>query len=153
MVDLSEFKTDTRAINDGSWIRVNEALYGDLEILTRGFTDDFVDANNARMGKAAQDYGGDRTLIPNSELRRLNASLLEDFLVLDVKNLKRGETAVTVADFHAMLYDPAFNRLARACWDAAGRVSTRSMAQLENARGNSLPPFASGSNGAASATS
>lgn len=147
MVDLAEFQTDTRAINDGTWVRVNEALYGDLEILTRGFTDAFVDANNARMSKAAADFNGDRTMIPNSKLREINASLLEDHLVVDVRNLVSAGNPVPVAEFHSMLYDPAYGKLARACWEAAGRVTTRSVAQVGAARGNLPSPSASGSNG------
>jgi hypothetical protein len=150
MVELSEFRTDTRAINDGVWIRVNEAAYGDLDILSRGFTDDFVDAQNARVTKAAEPYGGERTRVPNSEMRTINASLLEDFLVLDVRNLRDGERVVEVAQFHMMLYDPAYNRLARACWEAAGRVTTRSEAQVKAASGNSHAPFASTSTGVVS---
>jgi hypothetical protein len=148
MVDLSEFRTDTKAINDGVWLRVNEAAYGDLEILSRGFTDDFVDAQNARIAKAAEPYGNDRTRVPNSLMRQINASLLEDYLVLDVRNLKNGEADVEVGAFHMMLYDAAFNRLSRACWDAASRVTTRSEAQLKSAVGNLPPRSEPGLNGA-----
>jgi hypothetical protein len=150
MVSLSEFRSDTRAINDGVWIRVNEASYGDLEIKSRGFTDDFVDAQNTRLGKAAEAYNGDRTRLPNSELRKINASLLEDFLVLDVRNLTDGDQVVPVAVFHTMLYDPAFNRLSRACWEAASRVTTRSEAQIKAASGNSHAPSGFTSTGATS---
>lgn len=150
MVELSEFKTDTKAINDGVWIRVNEATYGNLEILSRGFTDDFVDAQSARMTKTAEAIGCPRDQIPNSKLREVNATLLEDFLVVDVRNLLTKGEPIPVSDFHAMLYDPAYNKLSRACWDAASKITTRSAAQLENARGNLPRPLESGSNGATS---
>jgi hypothetical protein len=139
MVSLSEFRSDTRSIQDGAWIRVNEAAYGDLDIMTRGFTDEFIDAQNARLSKAAEPYGGDRTRIPNGEQRRINATLLRDFLVLDVRNLLNGDEPVSVEAFHAMLFDAAFVRLARACWDAAARITARSAAQMEAASGNSSP--------------
>ena len=137
MVKLSEFRSDTKSIQDGAWIRVNEAAYGDLDIMTRGFTDEFIDAQNARLSKAAEPYAGDRTRIPNAEQRRINASLLTDYLVIGVRNLMDGETEVAVEDFHKMLVDPSLNRLARACWDAAARVTARSVAQVEAAAGNS----------------
>jgi hypothetical protein len=139
VVSLAEFRADTRAIQDGAWIRVNEAAYGDLDIMTRGFTDEFVDAQNARLAKAAEPYGGDRSRIPNAEQRRINATLLRDFLVIDVRNLMNDGQPVEVEAFHALLFDPAFTRLARACWDAASRVTARSQAQMEAAAGNSQP--------------
>jgi hypothetical protein len=152
MVSITEFRSDTRSINDGDWVRVDAARYGDLEIFSRGFTDEFVDAQNNRTGKAAEAYVGDKTRIPNSELRKINASLLEDFLILDVRNLTDDAgIAVTVDTFHSMLYEPQYSRLARASWEAAARISTRSMAQLDAARGNSPQPSVSHSNGATSA--
>lgn len=150
MVDLAEFRVDTKAINDGVWIRVDEQDYQDLEILSRGFVDDFVDAQNARMAKAAEAYGGDKTRIPNSVMRQVNATLLEDFLVIDVRNLTANGEPVKVADFHAMLYDPAFSKLARASWLASSRVTTRSATQLAAASGNSPAPWTPGSPGATS---
>jgi hypothetical protein len=151
---LRDFRTDTRAIRDGTWVRVNEALYGDLEILTRGFTDEFVDANKARTRHAAARYGGDPERIPNSEMRDLNAGLLREYLVLDVRNLLDDDgEVVKIAEFHGLLGDPAYGQLARACWDAAGRVSTMSAAQLEESVKNSLRLSKSNSNGELQPTS
>ncbi|MDR3474428.1 MAG: hypothetical protein P4M09_22495 [Devosia sp.] len=139
MAKLASFRTDTRAIQDGKWIRVSEALYDDLEILTRGYTDAFVDAQTARLTKAATPYDGNQTQIPNAERRQVNAGLLREFLVLDVRNLMGDdEQPVTRDAFLAMLDDPAYGRLARACWEAAGRVSTQSVAQVAAAAGNSV---------------
>ncbi len=148
MADLKEFQVDTRAIADGVWIEVNPAAYGDLEILSRGFTDEFVDAQNRKMTNAAEQYSGDRAQITNSQLRSINASLLEDYLVVNVRNLTSSGQPVPVEDFHSMLYKPEFHRLARACWEAAARVTTRSVAQIETAKGNSPARSESGSAGA-----
>jgi hypothetical protein len=138
MARLSEFRVDSRAIADGAWVRVDEALYGDLDILTRGFTDDFIDAQTARLARAATPYGGNQEKIPNAERRKINASLLRDFLVLDVRNLlDDADQPVSVQAFHGMLDDPAYYRLARACFEAAGRVSSQSEDQLRHALGNS----------------
>jgi hypothetical protein len=152
MVSINEFRADSKAINEGDWVRVDSARYGDLEILTRGFTDDFIDAQNARTEKLAESFMGDRTRILNSDMRKMNASLIEDYLVIDVRNLtdEKGEP-VSVALFHAMLYQPEYARLARASWAAAARISTRSVAQMEDARGNLPKPSASASNGGTSA--
>jgi hypothetical protein len=152
MALLSDFRVDSRAINEGKWVRVNETLYEDLEILTRGFTDDFIDAQNARLAKAAEPYNGDQTRIPNAVRRQVNAGLLRDFLVLNVRNLwedAEKTQAVPVQDFVAKLGDQDYNILARACWEAAGRVSAERGALLKAAVGNS--PIASATGSAATA--
>jgi len=152
MVSINQFRGDTKAINDGDWVRVDEARFGDLEIRTRGYTDEFIDAQNRELARAAEEFNGDRDRIPNSDRRRINARLLEDFLVLDVRNLTDdGGLPISVATFHSMLYQQEYSRLAAASWQAAQRVSTRSRAQTERALGNSQPPSAPTSNGATSA--
>lgn len=135
MAKLKDFRTDTQAINDGVWIKVG-AEFDDLEILTRGFTDQFFDAQEARLERAAQAYGGDRAKIPNAERRTVNASLLEDFLVLDVRNLDDEGKPVSKEDFYSMLYTPQYGMLARACWSSAGKVSSMSAEKLKVALGN-----------------
>jgi hypothetical protein len=138
MANLNEFRSDTRAINDGIWVRVNEA-FGDLEIQVRGFTDGFHDARAARTAAAAEPYAGDEKRIPNAETRRINASLMQDFLIIGVRNLHHDDTGaeVTVEEFHKFLFQPEYGRLSRLCWEAAGRVSARSIAQVEAAAKNS----------------
>jgi hypothetical protein len=143
MARLQDFRSDTRAIADGAWVRVDEAMYDDLEILTRGFTDAFVDAQNRRLAKAAQPFSGEQTRIPNAVRRAINAGLLKDHLVLGVRNLlDEHDQPVTLEAFVEMLADPAYGRLARACFDAAGQVSVKSAEQLEHAAGNSVNGFA-----------
>jgi hypothetical protein len=138
MAKLSSFLIDTRATADGAWIRVNEALYDDLEILTRGYTDEFVDAQAARQRKARMDLTlSENDPLPNAVARKLNASLLRDFLVLDVRNLTADDgSAVTIEEFHAMLDQPEAQRLARACWDASAKASVRTKEQADAALGN-----------------
>lgn len=151
MAKLANFRVDTRAINDGAWIRVGPE-YDDLEILSRGFTDDFLDAQEARLQKAAQAYNGDQAKIPNGERRSINASLLEDFLILDIRNMvdELGKV-VEIKDFHSMLYEPDYSMLSRACWLSAGRVTNTSAEKLKSQLGNSVASSRSISPGAGSA--
>jgi hypothetical protein len=142
MAKLQDFRSDTRAIADGAWVRVDEAMYDDLEIMTRGFTDGFVDAQNRRLAKAAQPFNGDQGRIPNAIRRAINAGLLKDFLVLDVRNLlDEHEQPVTCDAFVEMLADPAYARLARACFEAAGKVTVLNAEQIEHASGNLVNGF------------
>lgn len=151
MARLRDFRSDTTAINDGSWVRVDEALFGDLDILSRGYTDAFIDAQAARERKAAEPYAGDTTRLPNAVRRSINATLLRDFLVLGVRNLlDDNDEPVAVEAFLDMLDDPACHRLTRACWLAAGRVNAMTAAQVDTALGNSSRPSASISTGVAS---
>lgn len=150
MAKLSSFRADTAAINDGVWIRVDETLYDDLEIFSRGQTDAYVDAAAARTRKAAEPYNGDATRIPNAALREVNASLLRDFLVIDVKNLSDDAgQPVTKEAFLDLLDKPEMNRLAQACWAASRRVTSMTKVQADDALGNSDRPSATISSGAA----
>jgi hypothetical protein len=151
MVKLSDFRSDTKAIQDGVWVRVDERNYGDLEILSRGSTDEFIDASADRWAKAAEKYGGDRSRIPNSEGRKIQASLFEDYLILDVRNLSDDDgNPVDVRTFHAMLYDPQFQKLSNACRDAVAKVNARQGEQTGQAEKNSVTPSQPHLNGATS---
>jgi hypothetical protein len=145
MARLKEFQSDQKAIDEGEWVLPGEAVYGDLEIKTRGFSDQFKEARARRWAKASAAYNG---TVPEALGRKINAELLADFLILDVRNLTHdsGEP-VTVAEFRKMLLLPEWDRLARACWDAAAMVTNRSMAQREDAAGNSSRPSGIGSIG------
>lgn len=135
-MDISTLKVDTRAMADGRWVTVGGA-YGDLKIMTRGFTDEFYDAQTAKLANAAQMFGGTQADVPNAIRRRINAELLKEHLVLDVTNLVAAGEPVPVAQFHEMLFQPDYVRLAAACWQAAARVSSLTKEQLESAEGNS----------------
>jgi hypothetical protein len=138
MAKLSAFRSNTKAIKDGAWVRVNEALYDDLEIQTRGYTDEFVDAQTMRLIRAAEPFNGDQTRIPNAVRRAVNAGLLREFLILDVRNLADDDDQpVTRESFLTMLDDPTYKVLARACFEAASRVSNQSAEQVKAAAGNS----------------
>lgn len=137
MPSLKEFRTDQRAIRDGTWERVNEA-YGELDILVRGYTDGFHDARTARMVDAALPYGGDQQRIPNGQQRLINASLMEEFLIIGVRNLVDDDgRPVELEEFHKLLYMPDYAKLSKMCWDAAARVTNRTISQIEAAAKNS----------------
>lgn len=148
MAKLSDFRSNSKAISDGVWIRVNEGLFGDMEILTRGFDDRFIDAQNSRLKKAAGKYANDRERIPNSEHREINATLLQEFLVLDVRGLEGDDgNPIDIKSFYVLLHDEDYSALTRACWEAAQRVTSMSQVQLEEALGNSHRRSQSTSNG------
>ena len=149
MVKVSEFITDPKAMSEGMWVRIDPAKYGDLEILSCGFTDEMLDARSELEWSAADRLGVDRTRLPNAEQRHINAQLLERYLIRDVRNLEDDEgKTVTVEQFHRMMYQQGYEQLSSAAWQAARRISTTTAKQMESALGNSLKLSKSSFNGA-----
>lgn len=137
MAKLSSLKIDSAAINDGRWVEI-EQIPG-LRIKTRGFTDQFVDAQNRRLSQAAEKFRGDVTRIPNAIRREINTGLLTDFLLLDVDGLfsDDAETVkISLDEFRQLLGNPDFSALSRACWEAASLVASGAAEQVEAAEGN-----------------
>ncbi|OAZ69010.1 hypothetical protein SRCM100623_02316 [Acetobacter pasteurianus] len=137
MLSLADLKTDSAAIADGKWVKIDK--YPGLEIKSRGYTDKFVDAQAQRLRKAAERFRGDVSAIPNAMRRNINAGLLRDFLVLDVKGLhhdREKKNPVTVEEFKELLGNPDYRELMAACWEAAALVTTQASEHAEEAEGN-----------------
>ena len=142
MARLSAFKIDSKAVETGSWVRAGEE-YDDLEILTRGFTDQYTDAHQAKLRKAAKGLGGDTSKLPIAISRALLVESLLQHVILDVRNLQDGSgQPVTMTAFAAMLSDPDYAELVSACLKAASRVGLAKADDLADAVGNSAPPSA-----------
>lgn len=144
MAKLSKFRTNSRAIQEGEWIVLGDE-YDDLEILTRGFTDAYFDAQAAKQRRAAVSLGGDVNKLPSAVRRAINVECLIQHVVLDVRNLTddNGNT-ITAEQFHTLLKDPDYAELVVGCYSAASRVGQRRKAELEDAVGNSEPAFSTG---------
>ena len=142
MARLSAFKIDSKMVEAGDWVRVGEE-YDDLEILTRGFTDQYTDAHQAKLRKAARGFGGDTAKLPISVSRALLVESLVQNVILDVRNLKddAGQPVLMPA-FVALLRDPDYAELVAACLKAASRVGLAKVDDLADAVGNSAPPSA-----------
>jgi hypothetical protein len=151
-MELEEFVTDPRAMKDGMWVTVDPAKYGELEILACGFTDEMIDARAEMEAAAAERLNIDVTRgqrLPNAEQRRINATLLERYLVRDVRGLTNKGNPISVEEFHRLMYLPGYENLSAAAWQASRRISTITASQMEQAMGNSLKPLTSSSNGQA----
>ncbi|AHJ69335.1 hypothetical protein [Granulibacter bethesdensis] len=147
MAFLEDLTVDAEAIEAGAWVRVDPRQFDDLEIRTRGFTDAFTDAQAAALDRLAVKYNG-RAQIPNADQRILNAQLLRDYLILDVRNLNhRDGTPVSLNDFLDLLAKREGVKLASACWIAVGKVTSASRDDLADMEGNSVTSSATSSNG------
>ena len=149
MAKLSDFVTDPRAMLDGMWVRVDPAKFGELEILSCGFTDEMLDARAELEWAVADRLGVDRNRLPNAEQRQVNATLLERYLIKDIRGLEDDDgKPISVEQFHRFMHQPGYENLSNAAWQAARRISTTTAKQMESALGNSLKPSLKNSNGA-----
>ncbi|MFS8368838.1 hypothetical protein [Acetobacter indonesiensis] len=137
MAKLSDLKIDSAAIADGVIVPIEE-IPG-LKIKVRGYTDQFIDAQNRRLSQAAEKFRGDISRIPNAIRRQINAGLLTEFLLVDVQGLYNDDAEtdpVTLDQFKTLLANPDYARLSRACWEAAALVQSGAVTQAEHAEGN-----------------
>lgn len=148
MTKLSAFRTNSRAIAEGEWVPVPE--YGDLEILTRGFGDQYADAMAMRQRRAAVGFNGDTTKLPAAIRRRINIECLIEFVLRDVRNLTHDdETPIDFAEFCELLRNPDYEPMVVACLQAASLVGQRQRLDIEEAAGPLVTHSAGLSNGAA----
>ncbi|MDO9712456.1 hypothetical protein [Paracraurococcus lichenis] len=138
MVELARFEQNYTAITEGAWIRVGEE-YGDLEIQTRGFTDQYTDAQTRRQRQAAKAYEGDVSRLPVALRRKINIDCLCDFVLMGVRNLTVQGTPVDFPTFCNLLKDPRYAPLVEASFRAVNRVGQQLEADIEDAVGNSVP--------------
>ena len=136
MAKLSQLKQDHAAITEGEWIRVGDE-YDDLEILTRGITDLYLDAQAAKQRRAAVGFGGAADRLPVAIRRQINVECLIAHVVLDVRNLTDDAgQPVSFAQFKDLLHDRDYTPLVSACFLAASQVGRRVAADVEEAVGN-----------------
>ena len=136
MAKLSQLKHHHAAITEGEWIRVGDE-YDDLEILTRGITDLYLDAQAAKQRRAAVGFGGDVDRLPVAIRRKINVECLIAHVVLDVRNLTDDAgQPVSFAQFKELLHGRDYTPLVSACFLAASQVGRRTAADLEEASGN-----------------
>ena len=134
MAKLANFKRNmTKAIDSGEWVRVGDE-YDDLEIMTRGFTDEYTDMRNALLRRTAtQKYRGDASKITTAEGRDITVDCLEAKCLLGVRNLvdDAGQPVVMPA-FLKMLRDPDYSDLFTAALVACANVGRARTADAED---------------------
>jgi hypothetical protein len=136
MARLAGFRVDARAIEDGDWVSPGEE-YDDLEIRTRGFTDAYYDAQNAKLRRASISVGGDVSKVSNARQREIRIECLIAHCTLDVRNLTGTDgEPVKFEAFCEMLRDPTYGELVVACIRAAALVGRVKEAEIMDAVGN-----------------
>lgn len=134
MAKLSKFKRDSSLTQTGEWIRVGDE-YDDLEILTRGFNDDYTDHRNAGIRKAATlNYRGDPSKIGAAETRSITIDSIVAHSLIDVRNLADDDgNPVSLDKFVTMLRDPDYLDLYLATITACAMVGRTRAAVTKDA--------------------
>jgi hypothetical protein len=142
MARLNAFKVDSQAIEAGQWVSPGDE-YDDLQLLCRGYTDVYYDAQAQKMRRAATAYGGDLAKVPNSIQRDIRIDCLIRHIVLDVKGLAdENGKAVDFARFCDLLRNPDYGQLVVATMTAASMVGRQIAQDKADASGNSATPSA-----------
>lgn len=146
MAKLALFRVNGRAVREGEWVPVEE--YGDLEILTRGFGDEYTDAQARKQRQAAKAYGGDTDRLPVKIRRQINVDCLISHVLRDVRNLEHDDgSPVTFPEFCDLLRDPDYPGLLLASFTAAAMAGARREVDLEEAVPPLAPSSGTGSSG------
>jgi hypothetical protein len=128
---------------EGDWITPGGEM-DDIEVLTKGYTDAYTDAQAQRHLRAAQAYGGDVSRVPNAILRKHNLDCLLKHCVSGVRNLKRANgEEITFEDVKVMVYEPQYRPLADGLFAATRLATLRRKTDLEELEGNSAASSAS----------
>jgi len=137
MARLNSFRVDSRLIEQGEWVSPGEE-YDDLEILTRGLTDQYSDARAAKLRRAALRYGGDVNKLPGSITRDITVECMIDHVLLDVRHLSDEDgNPIDFAGFKELLRNPDYSDLVIAALKAAAIVGTQRIRNAEDAEKNS----------------
>ncbi|WP_419900650.1 hypothetical protein [Roseomonas sp. USHLN139] len=139
MAKLSSFRLNKIALEQGEWISPGDE-YDDLEIRTRGLTDQYRDALAAKLRRAATGFGGDQSKIPGAIFRRHVVDALREHVLLDVRNIEDDAgKPLAFADFCKLLADVEYSDLREACLRAAAMVGRVAQEDKVEAAGFSAP--------------
>ena len=134
MANLKAFKVDSKAIETGQWVRVDDA-YDDLELLVRGYTDAYTDYRARKSRRVAAMYGGDVNAIPSAKAREILVDALVEHVIRDVRNLSdEAGNPINFDQFVTLLRDPDYHDLVVAVIRAAAKVGTANAVDLENTK-------------------
>lgn len=152
MARLSAFKVDSKKIESGEWVKPGED-WDDLEILTRGHTDKFIDSQAGRLRRAAKSMGGETEKLSLAIKRAVLIDCLIEFCLLDVRGLSDDEgNKITFDQFTELLRSGDYPSLVTAAIFAAAQVGNKRSAEIEEAVKNLSAPSEPTSNGVASDT-
>ena len=135
MRKISAFKKNPAVQAEGVWKRPDAGE--DLEIKSRGFTDEYTDAQAAKQRQAAKGFGGDTEKLPAALKRKINVECLIKHSLVDVRGLEDDAgKSVKFDAFCEMLRSGDYPALVSAAFMAAALASDERESDLKEALGN-----------------
>jgi hypothetical protein len=132
---------------EGDWIAPGGDM-DDIEFLTVGFTDRYIDAQAVAHRRLARAYGDDIGRVPVAALRKVNLECLLKHAVFGIRNLKdENDQEVTWEQAKKMVFEARFKPLGDGMFAAARLAGSRRAVDLEDAEGNSGKSSGTSSNG------
>ncbi len=136
-MDIAKLLSNEAGIVHGMWVKPGPD-FGDLEIQTRGVTDEYIDASQRTRGLNEARFAPDP--VPNAVARATEVDLFLRHQFLGVRGLTRGtgEEAKAVEDheFRELLPTVSGRKLWLACRIAVNKVTESDTATERDDAGN-----------------
>lgn len=137
MAKLSTLRVDSRAIDQGEWMALDDDVLPGAEVLTRGYTDAYSDSRSAKLRRAATMYHGDSAKIPAATTRSIVVEALIDHCLIDVRGLTDdNDQPLSFGQFCDFLRSPDYPELLTFVIRAVGLVGRAKAETLEDAKKN-----------------
>ncbi|KAA0576675.1 hypothetical protein [Azospirillum sp. Sh1] len=134
MANLASRKRSTAAYTTGVWKRPD--LDMDLEILTLGMGDEYLDMQAAKQRKAAKGFGGDTEKLPAALKRKINIECLIACCLRDARFKDDDGAEVSFEEFCDLIRDPEYPDLSNAAFTAATMATSDRESDAKEAEGN-----------------
>ncbi|MFL7901575.1 hypothetical protein ACJ41P_10610 [Azospirillum argentinense] len=134
MESLDHLLLDEDVSSAGRWVQPDPDL--PLRIKTKGFTDEYFDAQARMQRSAAKGFNGDTERLPSSLKRDINAKCLLKHSLVDVENCVIGGKSLTIEEFGDIIQTERGKRLLGLAFTAAGMAHDAQKAEHEAAVGN-----------------
>ena len=134
---LSAVRRDPSVFKSGEWVHLPGDEFDGAAILTRGFTDAYMNAKNAAFRRVSSAYGGAEK-VPVEKNREVVINAMVDHVLLDVRGIEDDAgQPITLDAFVACLRDqPSYEYLYTAVIAATAMAGVKRAADIEEAAGN-----------------
>ena len=128
MESLDDLLVDESVSKDGRWVRPDPDR--PLEIKTRGFTDDYSDAQARMQRAAAKGFNGDTDRLPVAMKRDINTKCLIKHSLVDVRGCVVGGEELNFEAFCDLIQEKRGAKLLGLAFTAAAMANAQSAARV-----------------------
>lgn len=134
MESLDHLLIDEDVSTAGRWVQPDPDH--PMRIKTRGFTDEYFDAQARMQRSAAKGFNGDTERLPNAMKREINAKCLLKHSLVDIENCVIGGKALSIDEFGDLIQTERGKKLLGLAFTAAGMAHEANTAEAKEAEGN-----------------